>query len=154
MNLTVRELVISDFDAAMALYRELVGKTPLPDTKDARERYKEILSLPGTSIIGAELDRQIRSMATLHILPNITFSGRPYALIENVVTFAEFRGRGLSSKVMSHAIELAWRSEVYKIMLLTGRDFGARGFYEKLGFTADEKHGMTLRRAPKRQPIS
>ncbi|MFT7594082.1 MAG: hypothetical protein ACI8R4_001400 [Paracoccaceae bacterium] len=37
-------------------------------------------------------------------------------------------------------------------MLLTGKDLGARGFYEKLGYTEDEKFGMILRRAPKRQP--
>ena len=28
----------------------------------------------------------------------------------------------------------------------------AKAFYEKLGFTADEKFGMTLRRAPTRRP--
>lgn len=38
-------------------------------------------------------------------------------------------------------------------MLLTGTAFGARGFYEKLGFEADSKHGMIMRRAPQRAPV-
>ena len=53
---------------------------------------------------------------------------------------------------MEAAAARAWAAEVYKIMLLTGQDLGARGVYEALGYTADEKFGMTLRRAPKRQP--
>ena len=82
----------------------------------------------------------------------MTFSGRPYALIENVVTLNSHRGQGCSRAVMQEAAQRAWRAGAYKIMLLTGQDAGARGFYEKLGYTAEEKFGMTLRRAPKRQP--
>ena len=38
-------------------------------------------------------------------------------------------------------------------VLLTGKgrkDGGAVGFYERLGFTRDEKHAMTIRKVPKR----
>jgi hypothetical protein len=49
--------------------------------------------------------------------------------------------------------EQAWKHDAYKILLLTGKEMGARGFYLKLGFDDDEKHGMILRRAPKRKPV-
>ena len=49
--------------------------------------------------------------------------------------------------VMNALIEAAWAADAYKIMLLTGRRAEARGFYEKLGFDGNEKHGMILRKA-------
>ena len=73
-------------------------------------------------------------------------------LVENVVTLQAFQGRGLARDVMTALIKAAWAADAYKIMLLTGRKQGARGFYRKLGFRDDQKHGMMLRRAPMRLP--
>lgn len=80
----------------------------------------------------------------------MTQGGRPYALIENVVTHAAHRGTGQGRRVMTAVIDAAWNADCYKIMLMTGRSAEARGFYEKLGFGADEKWGMTIRRVPVR----
>ena len=76
----------------------------------------------------------------------------PYALIENVATARAAQRQGLGRLVMETAAEAAWARNAYKIMLLTGQTLGARGFYERLGYAADQKHGMVLRRAPQRQP--
>ena len=92
-----------------------------------------------------------RAMVTLHILPNMTQGGRPYALIENVVTHADHRGSGCGRRVIEAAVQRAWEADCYKVMLLTGQRAKARCFYEALGFSADEKWAMTLRRAPVRQ---
>lgn len=89
-------------------------------------------------------------MATLHILPNMTQGGRPYAVVENGVTHSDHRGAGHGRVVMQAVIDAAWSADCYKIMLMTGRIAKARGFYEKLGFGADEKWAMTLRRVPVR----
>jgi GNAT superfamily N-acetyltransferase len=80
----------------------------------------------------------------------MTYEGRPYAVIENVVTLKRCQGQGLGRMVMQAAIDAAWVAGAYKVMLLTGKSLGAKGFYEKLGFTSEEKFGMTLRRAPPR----
>ncbi len=147
-----RELEPSDYDDAFALYRELVGDIPLAEGPAGRERFREIVEHPGTTIWGAELGGKVVSMATLHVLPNLTFGGRPYCLIENVVTLRSHQGQGLARGVMNAVVEAAWRAGAYKIMLLTGKAFGTKGFYEKLGFSDDQKFGMMLRRAPPRQP--
>jgi len=152
MTHATRLATVDDFAALHALYKDLVGTIEVPDGAEGQQRLAEILDHPGTSIIVAEAEDTVCAMATLHILPNMTFAGRPYALIENVVTLQAFQGRGLGQAVMTRAAQMAWDRDVYKIMLLTGRDLGARGFYERLGYVADEKWGMTLRRAPKRQP--
>ncbi|WP_193172862.1 GNAT family N-acetyltransferase [Nisaea nitritireducens] len=142
-----RTLCPDDFDDALALYRELTGSRPVADGNLGRDRFRQILERDGTAIHGAETDGRIVSMATLHLMPNMTYGGRPYALVENVVTLTAYQGQGIGRGVMNALIDRAWAADAYKIMLLTGRRAEARGFYEKLGFDGDEKHGMILRRA-------
>ncbi|WP_189370897.1 GNAT family N-acetyltransferase [Tateyamaria omphalii] len=144
--MTTRTLTVGDRDQAMKLYRHLVGEQPLA----LGSAFAALVDHPGTSVWGAFLSDHLVAMATLHVLPNMTQGGRPYALIENVVTHETHRGTGQGRQVMEAAIAAAWAVDCYKIMLLTGRTAEARGFYEKLGFGADEKWGMTIRRGPVR----
>ena len=90
-------------------------------------------------------------MATLHLLPNMTYGGRPYGLVENVVTLSAMQGQGLGRAVMEAVIAAAWEADAYKIMLLTGKEAGAKGFYYKLGFSNEQKFGMMLRRVEMRR---
>ncbi|WP_323797327.1 GNAT family N-acetyltransferase [Nisaea sp.] len=142
-----RTLRPDDFDDALALYRELSGTRPVADGDFGRDRFREVLDRDGTAIYGAEMDGSIVSMATIHLMPNMTYGGRPYALVENVVTLKTHQGRGIGRGVMNALIDAAWAADAYKVMLLTGRRAEASGFYEKLGFDGDEKHGMILRKA-------
>lgn len=152
-GVTLRPAAVADFQHLHQLYKDLVGTIEVPYGDAGRARMAEVLDHPGTTVFVAEAQDQLVSMATLHVLPNMTFGGRPYALVENVVTLRAHHGLGVGRQVMEHLAQAAWDAGAYKIMLLTGKDLGARGFYEKLGYTADEKFGMTLRRAPKRQPL-
>jgi GNAT superfamily N-acetyltransferase len=152
-DVTYRRLTPADFRDARDLYVELVGDIPVADGAAGETRFGEILAHPGTTVWGADVWGKVTAMATLHVLPNMTFDARPYAIVENVVTLRGHRGHGLGAGVMSAVIEAAWSAGAYKIMLLTGKTLGAHGFYEKLGFTDQDKHGMTLRRAPARRPV-
>ncbi|CUH99022.1 GNAT family N-acetyltransferase [Leisingera aquaemixtae] len=141
-----------DYRDLLCLYRELMGEIPVLAGTGGAEMLRRILEHPGTCIAVAEVEAQVVSAATLHILPNLTHGGRPYALIENVVTLRAFQGRGLGRAVMGFARDAAWAEDAYKIMLLTGKAAAARGFYERLGYSGDDKHAMTLRRSPARKP--
>lgn len=154
-----RVLRLTDYEDLLLLYGELMGELPVLTGEQGYRRFEEILADPGTQMIGAVVSDQncenadaerVVSVATLHVFANLTHGGRPYAPIENVVTLQAWRGQGLARKVMRHAHDLAWKRDAYKIMLLTGKAAGARGFYQKLGYQNDEKHAMTLRRAPLR----
>lgn len=142
----LRLLEASDGSAALALFTHLVGDQGLGDLSD----FERVNNHPGTQIWAAFDGAALRSMLTLHILPNVTQQGRSYALIENVVTHAQYRGQGFGRAAMTTAMEAAWAKGAYKIMLLSGKAGQARGFYEALGFDADEKWGMTMRRATTR----
>lgn len=147
----IREAIETDFDQAMVLYGELVGADKVDSSEDGLRHWHAVLQHPGTTVYCLEQNGLIVSLTTLHVLPNTTYRGRPYALVENVVTIKRLQGQGLGRKLMEHVVDEAWKQDCYKIMLLTGQHVGAKGFYERLGFTADEKHGMTLRRIPVRK---
>jgi len=146
----IRTATANDLEQVLALYEGLAGPWPLPTGDVALQKWHEILAHQGTQVIGVEEGAILIAIATLHILPNMTFSGKPYALVENVVVAKDRQGRGIGKKLMQAVVDKAWDADAYKIMLLTGKTNGAKRFYASIGFTDEEKFGMTLRRAPKR----
>ena len=163
----------TDYTAAVTLYAEFGGAVPGISGEEGLTQWRVLLAHPGTSVIvavdqGAETSVEsenkgqgklpacapISAIVTLHVLPNMTYLGRPYALVENVITSQAYREQGLGKQVMERAIDMAWDANAYKIMLLTGKDRkdgGAKGFYESLGFSDEDKYGMTLRKLPARK---
>lgn len=146
--LHIRPAEIADFDACYVLYKALVGEISVAE----RVQFARVLEQPGTTVFVAEAEGVPVSMATLHLMENMTYAGRPYALVENVVTLPEHRGRGYSRAVMTRIEERVWQAGGYKIMLLTGRSYGARGFYEAIGYDGADKVAMIKRQVPSRKP--
>ena len=141
----IRPLKHADYADARIPYEALSTGETLPTVEKGRVAFDSIIAHLGTQIIGAEHEGKIVSMATLHLLPNITYNARFYAVVENVVTHPDYQGQGWGRRVMETLAQTAWNADAYKIMLLTNQSRGARGFYEKLGYSSDEKHGMILR---------
>ncbi|WP_085899469.1 GNAT family N-acetyltransferase [Kiloniella majae] len=156
----------TDYAFAVELYAEFGGAVPGISGEEGLAQWRTLLAHPGTSVVVAvdqeseakavarQICAPVCAIVTLHVLPNMTYLGRPYALIENVITSQEYRGQGLGRQVMERAIDMAWEANAYKIMLLTGKgrkDGGAKGFYESLGFSDEDKYGMTLRKLPARK---
>lgn len=137
----VRALGAPDWPYAETLYWHLTRSGAVA----GRDGFAALLAHPGTTVFGLQDGARIVSMATLHILPNMTYGGRPYGLIENVVTAPDRRGRGHGRAVMEHLIAHARDAQCYKLMLLTGKGRQARGFYEAVGLSADDKWGMMIR---------
>jgi GNAT superfamily N-acetyltransferase len=98
-------------------------------------------------VIVAQVAERLVSSCTLAIVPNLSRGGRPYGVIENVVTHADHRRQGLGRKVLEHAIALAWRADCYKVHLATGstRESTLR-FYESAGFQRGGKTYFEIRR--------
>lgn len=139
--MSLRTLTETDWPEAEALYWELTrsGAVAGPDA------FAALLAHPGTIVCGKTVAGRIVAMATLHVLPNMTYGGRPYGLVENVVTAAAHRGCGHGRAVLTHLTATAREAGCYKLMLLTGTGRNVRGFYEAAGFSADEKWGMMIR---------
>jgi GNAT superfamily N-acetyltransferase len=141
MRPRVRPLGGEDTEAALRLY---IALTQGPKEVSA-EAFHAVLGHPGTTVFGAEGAGHILGMATLHLLPNVTFAGRPYGLIENVVTHPDHRRRGIGRAVLQAALDHAWAASAYKVMLMTGPARNAVGFYEAVGFCSEDKHAMVMR---------
>ena len=94
----------------------------------------------------AEIEGDILGTCYLNIMPNLTAGGRPYAVIENVVTDVSHRNKGIGKAVLNWATSMAWRNNCYKVMLMSGRaDESVHQFYRSCGFDADEKQAYIRR---------
>lgn len=138
----VRKLGPPDASQALILYNELTAGSQAEDP----DLVLRVLAHSGTDIFGAFVGDTLASMGTLHLLPNVVWGGRPYGLIENVVTREVYQGHGFGRKAMQAAIDAAWAADAYKIMLMTGKGRNAKGFYETLGFSSKDKFAMVMRR--------
>lgn len=151
---SIRPLVAADFYDYCNLMSALVADQPVPRDARGEDLFHTLLNTKGATVFGAEADGQIVSTATLFVMTNLTYDGRPCAFVENVVTLSQYRSQGIGKAVMQHLLDETAAQNVYKVQLLTGQDYGARGFYETLGFNASEKYGMSLRQLPTRGPAA
>ena len=136
----IREITDNDFDGLMKLYMEL-HDNPFPERDDrVMAVWERILNDKDHHIIVAEADGVIAASCVCVIIPNLTRGQRPYAFIENVVTSAPYRRRGLATACLDYARELAKNENCYKMMLLTGsKKQGVLEFYEKAGYNSSDK---------------
>jgi GNAT superfamily N-acetyltransferase len=140
----IRPIRREELPALLELYRHLHRKDDPPPEGEALELlWDEILSDPRQRLLVIELEGVLVASCTLVLIPNLTRGGRPYGLIENVVTHADYRKRGIGRTLMQHALELAWSYGCYKVMLQTGRkDEQIMRFYERAGFQRGVKTGF------------
>lgn len=132
----IREATAQDLNGLLHLYLHL-HEIQVPEVDHVLlSTWDQILRNENYHLIVAEEDGIIVSSCTCLIVPNLTRQGTPYALVENVVTHEDYRGRGLASACMAYASELATEAGCYKIMLTTGsQDPNVHAFYQKHGYS-------------------
>lgn len=97
-------------------------------------------------ILVAEEDGKVVSSIQMAIIESLTHNVRPFAIIENVVTHADYRNRGYASALLQRVSEIAQEYRCYKISLETGSNKESTlNFYRKNGFVIDEKHSCLKR---------
>jgi GNAT superfamily N-acetyltransferase len=140
----VRSIGREELSQLLELYKHLhEHDVPLQMDHGLEVAWDEILDNPRLHYLVGEIDGKLVSSCTLAIIPNLTRGARPYGLIENVVTRREYRGQGFGTRILQHALQVAWDSDCYKVMLLTGRkDEATLRFYEQAGFQRGVKTGF------------
>ncbi len=114
----VRAAQKSDLPALLDLYQHL-SPGDRSDLPDAEAIFDQFLAYPGSVIVLCEIGSVLVGSCVLVVIPNLTRGGRPYALIENVVTHGDFRRQGIGKRVLDFATALAWQAGCYKAMLMT-----------------------------------
>lgn len=100
-----RAATLEDLPEVLALYKHLiVDETPLPEDA-AAAIFERLNKIDGSAILISRLGNTIVSSCTLVIIPNLTRSGAPYALIENVVTHTAYRKQGFGKAILEAAID-------------------------------------------------
>ena len=95
---------------------------------------------PNHHLIVCEVEGKIISSCVCVIIPNLTRNVRPYAFVENVVTHADYRGKGYATECLDFAKQIAEQENCYKMMLLTGsKSQETLSFYEKAGYNSSDK---------------
>ena len=142
-----REIADTELPQLLALYRHLHAvDDPLPAMPVVEDVWRQLQANPNCKYFGAYVDGQLVSSCTITIILNLTRGCRPYGVIENVVTHADFRKRGLASEVLSAALAFAWAHNSYKVMLMTGRkDEATWRFYESAGFSRNDKQAFVAK---------
>ena len=136
----IREITSDDFDGLMNLYTQL-HDNPIPEKSESNVKlWESVIADTNHHIIVAVEDGRIVSSCVCVIIPNLTHSQRPYALVENVVTDRKYRRRGLTTECLNYAKEIAEKENCYKLMLMTGsKDKSVLDFYERAGYNRNDK---------------
>ena len=133
-----------DINGILTLYRELrPGDPELPEPKAL---LRKILSNPDLALVVCECDDTLAATCMLAIVPNLASGGRPFGVLEHVVTLNSFRRRGFARAVLQFALEIAWSRNCYKVILLSGSQRSeAHAVYESVGFRGDVERGFVAK---------
>jgi ribosomal protein S18 acetylase RimI-like enzyme len=102
------------------------------------EILTEIVGQPGRRLLVAEVEGgQLAGTVDVLLVTNLTHTGRPWAVVENVVVATVHRRRGIGRALMEEAMGQARRVGCYKVQLTSGKHRAeAHAFYRSLGFEA------------------
>lgn len=142
----IRPVVSPDLEQLLALYQQLNSSDAKLSPEKIAAVWSEFSSNRCCTCFVVEIDQTIVASSVITIIPNFTRGGRPYGVIENVITLFDYRKRGIGTALMNHLIDFAKEKNCYKVMLQSGivrKD--AHRFYEKAGFDGNSKKAFELR---------
>ncbi len=142
----IRKAQRADLERLQTLYLQLSAHNTAIPPHEAEELFERFKRYDGSEIFVGEVDELLVSSCTLVVIPNLTTAGKPYALIENVITDEGHRGRGYGKATLDFATTHAWQQGCYKVMLMTGsKEAATLEFYRRAGFE-QTKTGFQKRR--------
>lgn len=147
--MNIRKAKASDAEDLKVLYFEHLTKFP-PQEEQDMELWRKMLGKfeqdQNTYLLVLEVDNQVVASVQMAIIESLTHNVRPFAIVENVVTHADYRNRGYASALLAKATEIAKDKGCYKMSLETGSNKESTlNFYRKNGFEIDKKHACLKR---------
>ena len=136
----VREVRENELDQLLELYTYLHEDGIPEKDQHLKDVWCAIMNDDNHHIIVNEIDGKIVSSCVCVIILNLTRNIRPYAFVENVVTNADYRGKGYATECLNYAKEIAKKDNCYKMMLLTGsKRQTTLDFYKNAGYNSNDK---------------
>lgn len=143
----IREIKSDEVVKLLGLYKHLHDNDTMPEPHIISKVWDEVQKNKNIKYFGVFEGDELISSCSIVIVPNLTRSCRPYAVIENVVTRKEYRRKGYGKSLLKAAIDFAWKNDCYKVMLMTGRlNEETFRFYESAGFDGKAKQAFVIKR--------
>lgn len=145
LGVEVRQLAARDLPLAM----DLIYEFELPEVKklqenDVRSIYSKIIAAGG-AVFGAYRGSHIVGTCTLNLCANLSWSGRPYGIVENIIVTRTERNKGVGKSLLLFSRRMAESKNCYKVALMTKqKDPETVSFYRSAGFS-DDKIGYQRR---------
>ncbi len=136
---------LEDLGGLLSLYQQLHTKEePVAIDSHTKQIWNEILEDPRLYCFVISQGPKLLASCVLDVVPNLTRGGRPFGVLQNVVTDSELRGRGLGSQLIGNTLKFAWDKNCYQVLVQTGRP-ETLSFYRKQGFRDDSKIGLVAK---------
>ena len=133
----IEQATMEDLPQMVDLLYELFGQEGdfVPDRTKQERGLRLILEEPSRGrIFVYRWNETIVGMLNL-LFTISTAEGGFVVLLEDVIVRVDYRGRGVGSQLLKHAIEYAKKKEFLRVTLLTDRiNEQGQAFFEKLGF--------------------
>lgn len=139
----VRPAADTDIPRILELYDELAiqlsqveqARNLTPD--DARKVFAEIYADPRHELFVLEDQGEVVGTVVLLIVPNLSHSATPWALVENLVVSEKYRRRGFGRMLLEHVVADARDKGCHRVELMSDKRRGeAHELYGSLGFKA------------------
>ncbi|WP_404390397.1 GNAT family N-acetyltransferase [Pseudoalteromonas phenolica] len=101
----IRLANLEDLPHVLNLYRELRPQDPELEKSFSEQVWAEMMNCPETHIVVADIEGELAATCALGLNKSIANGGRPFAIIEHVITAEKFRRRGLSHKYSNLAFK-------------------------------------------------
>jgi GNAT superfamily N-acetyltransferase len=137
-KISVRRAVPGDAEVLADLYTQLAENRTA-----ARPARDEDASAILTTILGQENRRLLVALregivvgtADMLLVENLTYGGRPWVIVENVVVDQKHRGQGVGTALVGEVLQRARDAHCCKIQLLSLKHRkDAHKFYRSFGF--------------------
>jgi GNAT superfamily N-acetyltransferase len=135
----IRKVSLNEIDGVLELI-DLFDRpvSPRPSGTALVKIFEEIQQTGG-AVVGAFLEGKLIGTCTVNLCANLSWSGRPYAIIENVIVAPGHRCKGVGTAILDFAQNFAQESGCYKVALMTGsKKPETLKFYEEAGFTGNK----------------
>jgi GNAT superfamily N-acetyltransferase len=156
MKLTVRPAVEADLPHIFELLDQ-IDESAYPPRKDAGQAarlsvFRQIAADPGQRLLVAEADESIVATVHLVIIPHISRSCQPSAVLESMVVDEAYRRKGVGAALLRETARLAREVGCYKLALSSNlARRGAHRFYSRLGWKRTH-YGFSLEVRAKGRP--
>ena len=145
----IRKAKCTDANDLKVLYFQYLTQFPPKEEQDMNlwERLLDKFEKDENMyLLVIEEDGKVVSSVQMAIVESLTHNVRPFAVIENVVTHADYRNKGYASALLEKASEIAREHRCYKAFLETGSNKESTlNFYKRNGFEIDKKHSCLKR---------